>query len=236
MTKYNVLSTKKLDPSLIEEAKLNDIEIREEEAIAVRPILTKEKWDEMFQLLKAPIPYAVFTSANAVQAVKKYLSDFINPQPVRWQIFCLSGRTGNSIKIGPDLGAIIATADNATALAKTIIAKGAREVLFFCGDKRREELPTLLEEAGVRVHEVVVYQTVETPVKNTADLDAILFFSPSGVESFFSVNQLKENTVCFAIGGTTADTISRYTNNKTIISEAPTQEMMLAAVLKHLQG
>jgi uroporphyrinogen-III synthase len=76
----------------------------------------------------------------------------------------------------------------------------------------------------------VIYETIETPQVSTEDIDGILFFSPSAVQSFFSVNQLKKETVCFSIGYTTAESVAGFTDNRIIISEAPSQEMILASV------
>lgn len=234
MTKHKVLSTKGLDPSVIEKAKAHGIVIKEQEAIRIQPILTKEKWDEIFSILEKRLEHAVFTSSNAVTALKKYLNDFVNHLPPQWKIFCLSGKTKDLLVQNEEVfGTIEGTADNAGALAKVIISKGVKEVLFFCGSKRREELPAMLKRAGVQVHEVVVYDTVETPITMEEDFGAILFFSPSAVQSFFAANQLKENTVCFAIGQTTAESITPFTRAKVITSKAPTQEDLLNEVVTY---
>lgn len=134
------------------------------------------------------------------------------------------------------IGKVVDTADNAKSLAQTIIQHGVEEIVFFCGNKRRDELPEILKAAGIKVHEVVVYETIETPVVTNDDVDAILFFSPSAVQSFFSVNQLKKNTVCFAIGQTTANSIADFTDNRIVITESPSQEMMLALVNFYFQN
>ena len=97
-------------------------------------------------------------------------------------------------------------------------------------------MPNILKEAGIKVHEVVVYETIETPIVATVDFDAILFFSPSAVQSFFSVNQIKKTTVCFAIGRTTASSIADFTDNKIVVSESPGQEMILASVNFYFQN
>jgi uroporphyrinogen-III synthase len=76
----------------------------------------------------------------------------------------------------------------------------------------------------------VVYETLETPVEIPGPLDAVLFFSPSAVNSFFSKNQLEKNTACFAIGATTARTIASYTANKIISSEVPDQSVLVQAL------
>jgi len=232
MEGYTILSTKKLTPELLEEGAKNGLRILEEEAIAVKPIVTKEKLEEVMPVvLKREQTSVVFTSANAVQAVKNYLHQGANWFIPNWNVYCLAGKTKEALAPHLKEQQIIATATNATELAQKIIeAKNAEEVIFFCGNKRRDELPSILQNAGITVKEIVVYETVETPAVSAEPIDAILFFSPSAVQSFFSVNQLKENVVCFAIGDTTATAVADFTGNKIIKSEAPSAEMLLAAV------
>jgi uroporphyrinogen-III synthase len=236
MAEHNVLSTKKLAPSLTELAKAEGIKVLEQEAILVKPILTKEKWDEIFSLLEKRIKYAVFTSSNAVTALKKYVSEYVNYLPPQWKIFCLSGKTKDVLQENEELfGTIEATASSAAELAKLVIAKNVKELLFFCGDRRREELPAILHKAGVKVHEVVIYEVEETPAVAPDDYEAILFFSPSAVQSFFSANQLKENVVCFAIGQTTATSLQQFTTSKLCVSKEPTQEALIKEVINHFK-
>ena len=236
MVKHNVLSTKKLDPSLVEMVKAEGIDVLEQEAIAVKPILTKEKWNEIFSLLEKNIEHAVFTSSNAVTALKKYLSEYVNPLPQHWKIFCLSGKTKEVLQENKELfGTIEGTAFYATELAKIIISHGVKEVLFFCGNRRRDVLPTVLGEKGIHVHEVVVYTTTETPQKAAENFDAVLFFSPTAVQSFFAANQLKADAVCFAIGQTTADSVKQFTQNKLCMGKEPTQEALLQEVIAYFK-
>ncbi len=90
------------------------------------------------------------------------------------------------------------------------------EVVYFCGDKRRAELPEKLTAQGIRLKEVIVYRTALTPQVIEKKYDAILFFSPSGVESFFSVNEIDPDVVLFTIGTTTGDAIKNRTGNKIV--------------------
>lgn len=235
MAKYKVLSTKKLELSLVEQAREYDIEIIEQEAIKVYPILSKEKWQEIFGIIEAKKENIVFTSSNAVVAVRKYLNDYINPFDINWKIFSLSGKTKEAIESG-SLGTIVETGRYAKELAEKIIANQIDEVVFFCGDKRREVLPKILKEAEVAIHEIVVYETILTPVVLKDTVDAVLFFSPSAVQSFFSVNQLKNDVVCFAVGQTTAGSIHEFSQNKIITSESPAQEKVLASVRQYFQN
>lgn len=235
--KYKVLSTKKLDPSIIEYAKQNNIDIIEQEFISIKPIFTEDKQKQIIELTKSGIQHIVFTSSNAVTAFEKYLQAGDTFDLVNWKAFCLSGKTKEAILNSSYLGInIIGEAENAPELAKKIIEQKIEEIIFFCGDKRRDELPSLLQQAGTKVHEIIVYKTVETPIVAANDFDAILFFSPSSVKSFFSVNQIKRNTICFAIGQTTADSIADFTDNKIITSEFPSQEMIISSVNFYFQN
>jgi uroporphyrinogen-III synthase len=229
MAKYKVLSTKKLNPSLVEHAKEADIEIIEQEAIRVNTILSKEKWNEIFQVIESKWEFVVFTSSNAVHALQKYLNDYVNLFETNWKIFSLSGKTKEILE-EVSLGTIIETAENSKDLARKIIEQKVNDVVFFCGNKRRDELPNILREAGINIQEVIVYETVETPDPAIKNIDAVLFFSPSAAQSFFSINQLNKDVVCFTVGKTTANSVQYFTNNKIIICDQPSQDMMLASV------
>ena len=238
MAKYKVLTTKKLWDSLVKQANENDIEVIEKEFIYVEPIITEEKAKEVLDLAHSEKEYIAFTSANAVHPFKKYLHYKDTYYVAGWKIFCLSGKTKEELSESYSklIGEIIDTAENARTLAQKIIRSGVKEIIFFCGNKRRDELPSILKNAGLVVHEVVVYNTHEIATVVTDDIDGILFFSPSAITSFFSVNQLKKNTICFAIGQTTEDVLANFTDNKIIVSESPSQEMMMALVNSYFQN
>jgi uroporphyrinogen-III synthase len=236
---HKILSTKKLDPSLKEEMEQKAVEVVEQEFITIQPINTLEKHQEVFLWITNTEPIAVaFTSQHAVTYVFKHLHSYDTYYvPAQWKLFCLEGATRNAVIEQKYDNQVVDTASNATELAKKIITNGTfKKALFFCGNKRRDELPALLKEQGIEVHEVIVYETVETPVVATQDMDAVLFFSPSAVKSFFSVNSLPKKTACFAIGATTAQAITDYTDNRVITSDDTTQESLLASVWFYLQN
>jgi uroporphyrinogen-III synthase len=228
MLRFKILSTKQLEPLLIEKAKEFDIEISQQDFITIEKIWSEQKFNEIQGYLKKQ--YIAFTSANAVTILDEYLQAN-HVDNVKWKIFCLAGKTKRAVMDAVVLkNDILEEGRNAGELAQKIIIQGIREIVFFCGDKRREDLPALLKHAGIKMDEVFLYTTKETPVKIDEEMDAILFFSPSAVNSFFTLNQPNKNTVCFAIGQTTADTISELTDHKVIISETPDQEKMLEMV------
>jgi uroporphyrinogen-III synthase len=236
MAKYKVLSTKKLLPSLVEQAKQNDIEIIEQEFISIKPVWAEETCKRILGFAKSGLLNIALTSASAVDVLSRHLVAENTPHVIEWNIFCLSGKTRQAVQSAHFLQKNIAgEADNALDLAKKIIDSGVKEIIFFCGNKRREELPATLSEKGIKVHEVVLYETSEAPSTVNENFDGILFFSPSGVQSFFSANQLKKDTVCFAIGRTTAASITTFTKNKIVSSSAPDQADLLEEVIEHFK-
>ena len=173
----------------------------------------------------------VFTSNNAVKTVARY----IQQQP-DWIIFCMSNTTQKLVKeyFGEDK--IKYTADDAAVLANQIIhTPGIKEVIFFCGNLRRNELPDALEQQGIRITEIVVYQTILTPVTIDKKYEAILFFSPSAVESFFSKNKIPASTILFTIGKTTVEALKKYSTNKIITGDEPDKVKLVKKAIRFFQ-
>ena len=228
-----ILCTRPLPESLLEMATREGVDITVEAFTAIHPIVSKEVWDIIFPLLQQRITL-VFTSAHAVEILEKHYlhqPDTYYVPGRLWNICCLETGTLDAVKEALPQCTIKATAANATALANAIVALGdVKEVYFICGKQRRDELPGILQQHNITVHELVVYENAATPEKlDAAAYDGIFFFSPSAVQSFFSVNILPAATVCFAIGETTAATLRTVANNKIIISGSPSAYALLAA-------
>lgn len=233
MANYKVLSTKKLDPSLVEKAKANGIEITEQEAIQINPLLSSEQLQSLRFLFEGTEPWnIIFTSSNAVEIVYNKIRE-AGLKPTGWKIFCIEGKTCETVRsLFPDCE-VVDTAAYGKILASRILEHEIKEVYFFCGNIRRDELPEILKKAGIRFNETVVYETILTPVRMEGHYDAVLFFSPSAVESFFAINELDPETICFSIGETTSCCIRNFTRNNIITSQVSTQENMTEEVMKH---
>ncbi len=166
----------------------------------------------------------VFTSMNAAEAVIDFCKA-INAEP-EWTIYTLGGTTHTIIKDFFTGSEIFSDANNAAGLAQKILENKEEDITFFCGNQRRDELPGLLKSAGVGIDEIVVYETIETPVTVDKHYDGILFFSPSAVKSFFSTNKIDVQTVLFAIGSTTASALKKYSTNKVMVGSHPNKELL----------
>ena len=171
----------------------------------------------------------VFTSRNAVEAVGAELQG-LEPN---WQIFCIGNTTRETAEKYFGEENIVGSAEDATGLAEVIIdTKGINEVVFFCGDHRRAELPAKLNENGIEVNEIVVYQTIALPHKINRVYEGIIFFSPTAVKSFFQVNKPGERTIFFAIGNTTAAEIKKHAANRIIVADEPGKERLVEIAIE----
>jgi len=226
-----LLSTAALPPELVEEAAQKGMMLEAEAYISIEPV-ADEALGVRIRELGRQRRTAIFTSTNAVEAIG-------DTGGGDWMIFCTSGATRQLVaeRFGAD--AIAGTADSAAELAAQIIRAAAGErgaaVYFFCGDQRRDELPDLLKEAGLTVHEVVVYRTLLTPRKTERVYAGIAFFSPSAVESYFSLNTVADGVTLFAIGRTTAAAIQARCSRPVVISDRPGKEVLVRTMTDYFQ-
>ena len=225
--RLNILSTRPLNKQIIEDAAEQNIFIDCISFIETEPVASKEVKEKIRKLSTEKIT-AVFTSMNGVEAVKENLGS--KPE---WRIFSIGQTTKKLIAdfFGPEN--IIATANDANTLADVIIEKDAKDIFFFCGDQRRDELPRKLKSKNINLEEVIVYNTIIAAHKISTDYDGILFYSPSAVESFFLVNTINKNAVLFAIGYTTSDALKELVKNKIIIAEQPGKESLVKKMLEY---
>jgi uroporphyrinogen-III synthase len=227
-----ILCTRPLTGSLVDQAAEAGISIDEIPFIETESILSVEVQQEI-ELAATEIATVVFTSMNAVDAVTIFLDGH---QP-EWTIYSIGTATGRLIKEYFGEERIAGTANDAAELAELIAEdRFTDEVVFFCGDQRRDELPDILRKHDIEVNEIVVYQTIELPHKISTDYFGVLFFSPSAVRSFFKLNKLEEKTIVFAIGNTTAKEVRKFSTNKIIISDEPGKENLVQKMIDYFTG
>jgi uroporphyrinogen-III synthase len=170
----------------------------------------------------------VFTSAHAV----KFVSGWLKQKP-DWNIYCVRNETRSAVVnwFGPESGDRFAT--NALYLSRLMIADGVEEAIFFCGDKRLDTLPDNLRNHGIRLTELVVYDTRLSPVKIKEQPEIVLFFSPTAVKSFFSMNELSSGTVVFAMGKTTEAALKHFTSVPIHVSPEADKAFVLNLALEY---
>lgn len=172
----------------------------------------------------------IFTSQNAVRSFLTHPKlEELKSELQQKKVFCVGVK---SKTILTDAGfEVVAYTDYASDLAEIIsliYANGS--YTFFSGNLRKETLPLALKAAGIEFNEIEVYETKLNPHKITTTVDAILFFSPSGVESYLKENTIKKE-LCFCIGETTAEALEKVTK-KIIVAPQPSIEELLADVIE----
>jgi len=228
MKKISILSTAILGNDITDGVDTTMFSVTEAAFIDVRSLGGVELQELIYSYISAGMPVA-FTSKNAVKAVAVLVGD----EKPDWKIYSLGPNTSKLVAQSFPGSAIVGTAPSAESLAEIIVADGNKEVVFFCGDIRLDTLPDRLGKAGVLVRETIVYETISSPEKIDRTFDGILFFSPSGVKSFFEANDLGPETVLFAVGNTTAAEIAKYTGNKVVVSEVPQKEEVLKKAISY---
>lgn len=221
--KIRILSTRPLDEALVNKALKHHILLDCISFIKTENITDTSVAEEITELASQSIT-AVFTSMNGAEAVINTLHK-TNLQPA-WKIYCMGAATQSLLKNYFTSITIAGTGKNALELSETIINNNEKEVYFFCGNQRRDELPDKLKKRNISVKEIVVYETKELVIKINKQYNGILFFSPSAVKSFFSVNSIPADTVLFSIGNTTAEEIRTNCTNKIIISDFPDKDKL----------
>ncbi|WEK37329.1 MAG: uroporphyrinogen-III synthase [Candidatus Pseudobacter hemicellulosilyticus] len=237
MARFTILSTRPLSPDILQDLSDKDIEVVTESFIQVQTIQSASLQEKMQAYAQQSIT-AIFTSQNAWLGVAENLPPN-TPALSGWTIFCLSGATlqaiMNSQLVEPLQVAGIAP--EAALLAPQITHYSpAGELVFFCGNQRRNVIPDALHAAAIPCTEIKVYKTVATPVTINKIVDAVLFFSPSAVKSFFGTNQLPPHIPCFAIGQTTAGAIRTMVPNPVMASPQPDPVTLLNNAIEYLQS
>lgn len=226
----NLLSTRPLDEALVKKAREHQILIDSISFIETENTIGRHISEEIKALASQSVT-AVFTSMNGAEAVIDTLAkDALQPA---WKIYCMGAATQTLIREYFVSGNICGIGKNAIELSVSITKDEVKEVIFFCGNQRRDELPEQLQKKNIKVKEIVVYETNEIPIKIEKAYNGILFFSPSAVKSFFSVNSIPNDTVLFSIGYTTAAEIQKNCNNKVIISDFPAKDKLTEEAIKY---
>jgi uroporphyrinogen-III synthase len=211
-----ILSTKKLSKALKKKFSDAEMELVEKNFIQIKSVSF-----ETPQLNN----YLIFTSKKAVKSVLK--SDVQNVHSV--SCLCVGSKTKNFLeKKG---FTVIEHVDYAEDLIQVIDSKyKGNSFTFLCGNIRKNTIPNYLQENKIAYNEIIVYETTLKPHQIKEPFDGVLFFSPSGVNSFLKKNTL-ENKTCFCIGTTTAKALENRTKN-IIIASQPTVENVITEVIK----
>lgn len=167
------------------------------------------------------------TGVNAfLQMAKEWRLD-INT----YHVFCISQST-KELALTSGLK-VVSSAPHASAIADEILKhKGINAVTHISSNQRRHELSEKLEAAAIKVQDLIGYRTEFTPKIIHQSYDAILFFSPSAVDSFLSQNELQQ-AECFCIGNTTGRYARQIGYQNIYVSDTPTEDALVKTIVNH---
>src|SRR6478736_322770 len=200
-----ILSTKILSPLHKQELMKYGVELIEADFIK-----TENKPFELKDLNES----LIFTSQNAVHSV---LSNPKSEELKKKNVYCVGLKTKSLLE--ENGFNVVAYTGYASDLAEIItLIYSTEKYTFFSGNLRRDTLPNALKENNIVFNEIEVYETALTPQKINTKAQAILFFSPSGVNSYLKDNKINKE-ICFCIGETTAQALEKTTKNIIIAAQ-----------------
>jgi uroporphyrinogen-III synthase len=121
--------------------------------------------------------------------------------------------------------------ENAADLGNFIVNQGEiGPFLIFTGNRNRPEIVENFKDNNIAYTEVMVYETHLNPRTFEKQFQCVLFFSPSGVQSFVQANSTSD-ALALCIGETTADEARKHFT-RVLVAERPTAQAVLDKLLK----
>lgn len=193
----NIYSTKKLTDAqlaLFDSA----VVVKSTDAIKINPNrLTKSS-------IRNEIENVIITSQNAVESL---LTNFSATELQFKNIYCVGRKTKRLIE--KRIGKVKHYESYAKDLAKHMVEfMDGTEATYFCSNLRLDTLPEIFSENNIKLNEIETYETKFDADKIEGNLDGIMFYSPSTVDSFLKQNKAKG--IAFCIGETTAAEARKY--------------------------
>lgn len=215
----NLLSTKLL--SIEQKTILNIAGLQFQEYEAIKVHFKEFQLDDNFD-------HYIFTSQNAVKSFLNQESHYLKNKKLTKSCFCVGEKT--KLLLEENGQKVIKMTQNASELGHFISKNHKNDsFLFFCGNRRLNDLPEILVKHKLHFKELEVYQTELNPQQFSESFDGILFFSPSGVQSYTLANDLGSSTA-FCIGETTAKEAALHTES-IVVADSATIESLLKKVI-----
>jgi len=218
MHKPVIVSTKLLPVALRDRIVQNGFGYVEYNAIRITPVEFE---------MPNPTDYVIFSSQNATKIVLE------NPHTLQQSKVLCVGKQSEKLLIEKSVKPLKATQNMAELVDFIEKLSENASFLHFCGNRRLPLLETKMNAWQRNFSEVMVYQTELNSKQLGSTADALLFFSPSGVESHEKSNSI-HNSICFCIGNTTA---SAFTQNpkEVHIAEKPDAALLVAKAIQYLK-
>lgn len=168
------------------------------------------------------LEHCIFTSQNGVRI---FMTKVSKKSIANIKAYCVGVKTAEALSSHGI--SVIKHTNYAKELISYIIDKHAdKHFNFFCGSLRRVTIPDGLGQNNISYKEVSLYETLLRSKHFKTEFSVVLFYSPSGVNSYLENNTFSKDTMAICIGSTTASEVRKFTNNVKI-SDTPTVESVL---------
>lgn len=169
-----------------------------------------------------PIKNAIVTSQNTAKLIieNKFQID---------KVFCVGEKTAGLLYKNNYKVALVC--EYASKLA-TIITENYvdQDFSLICSEQRLETIPNKFSEEKLKLQEFHIYQTTSRHQKFEKNFDVVLFYSPSGIQSFFEANPKMTSIQAVCIGTTTAKAAENYVEKVAYSSQTSVESVIVKAV------
>ena len=215
-----LLSTKKLNK------KMKMAFIKNNFSVVEIPMIKTVKinfiWPEILDAI-------IITSSFALKSIIKH-PGFKSLK--KYPFFCVGSRTKEKlIELGIKIEACEKSAKNLAIKIGNSYRK--KSFNYFCGKQRLKTIENFALANNIKINISEVYQTNEIHKKINEKFDGIIFFSPSAVRSYVSVNSL-ENQKVFSWGQTTGKEIEKYCDTY-FTSKSPSIKSLICLIKKKIK-
>lgn len=198
-------------------------------------------------------PVFIITSQRAVECLNEcmeHVSSNIKPLIYEKIVYTVGPATTkvlheagfSNIRGGADAG-------NGSVLSDIIIADiekyGAKKMVFFTGEIRKDIIPRKLKGANIDLKEKVIYKTedrddiVTTYRANKDNVEWVVFFSPQGtqpiVEHLLSIEPNQKGPLVASIGPTTEEYLKENNIRIDTVASKPDANSLLQAIIAFRQ-
>jgi uroporphyrinogen-III synthase len=171
----------------------------------------------------------IITSSSALKSIVKHPSYYnLKKHP----FFCVGSYTKKRLY---ELGLNV---EECEASSKDLALKigdkySKKKFNYFCGKQRLKTIEIFAKKNNIDIKISEVYETIEIRKKIKEKFDGIIFFSPSAVRSYVSLNSLNTQKV-FSWGQTTAKEIEKYCDIF-FTSKTPSIKSLVSLINKTLE-
>lgn len=169
-----------------------------------------------------PLKNAIVTSQNTARIIiaQAFKID---------KLFCVGEKTASLLS---NHGyQVVLICEYAAELAKMITQNYASdEFSLLCSQQRLDTIPHKFADENISLTEYHIYQTSSRHQYFQNDFDAVLFYSPSGIRSFFEANPEMTSIQAVCIGTTTAEAAKKYIKNVTYSTQTSVESVIVKAV------